>query len=47
MFYFVILAPFALAVRWLADPLNLKRPAGWHPVTASTDTALERARRQS
>lgn len=46
VFYFVFLAPFALAVRSLADPLGLKRPAGWHPVKPATDPVLERARRQ-
>src|SRR5262249_37750725 len=30
IFYFVILAPFALVMR-LADPLGLKKPGGWHP----------------
>jgi hypothetical protein len=45
VFYFVVLAPFALAVRWKADPLGLKRPGGWLPVTPSGDPR-ERARRQ-
>jgi hypothetical protein len=46
LFYFVILAPFALVLRALADPLGLKRP-GWQPVDhATTGTALERAKRQ-
>jgi hypothetical protein len=45
VFYFVILAPFALVVRWKADPLGLKRGGGWLPVTPSGD-ARERARRQ-
>jgi hypothetical protein len=45
-FYFVILAPFALVVRGLADPLALKRPAGWQTVKAAPGTPLERARRQ-
>ncbi len=46
LFYFVILAPFALGVRLLADPLGLKRPAGWLPVAPSKDTPLARAGRQ-
>jgi len=46
VFYFVILAPFAMGVRLLADPLGLKRPGGWHPVSPSADTAAQRARRQ-
>ena len=45
LFYFVILAPFALALRWGADPLGLKAAGGWQPVTRAGD-ALERARRQ-
>ena len=46
IFYFVILAPFALGVRLLADPLGLKQPGGWVPVTPKTETARERAGRQ-
>ena len=46
IFYFVILAPFAMGVRLLADPLGLKQPGGWHPVSPPVDTATERARRQ-
>ncbi len=46
LFYFVILAPFALGVRLLADPLGLKQPGGWHPVTPRDETALQRAGRQ-
>jgi len=46
VFYFVILAPFALGVRLLADPLALKRRAGWHPVTPPAITPLQRAGRQ-
>jgi hypothetical protein len=45
LFYFVFLAPFALAVRWKADPLGLKRPGGWLPVVRGANP-LERARRQ-
>jgi hypothetical protein len=45
VFYFVLLAPFAAMVRWNADPLGLKRPGGWHPVTPGAPPA-ERARRQ-
>jgi hypothetical protein len=45
LFYFVILAPFALVVRFKADPLGLKRGGGWHSL-AHTGTSLERARRQ-
>jgi len=46
VFYFVFLAPFALGVRFLADPLGLKQRAGWHPVTPPPTTPLERAGRQ-
>ena len=45
VFYFVILAPFALVIRFKADPLGLKRGGGWLPVTRTGDP-LERARRQ-
>ena len=45
VFYFVVLAPFAVIVRWKADPLGLKRGVGWSPVVRAGD-ALERARRQ-
>jgi hypothetical protein len=46
LFYFVILAPFALGVRLLADPLGLKHPGGWVPVVPKAETARERAGRQ-
>ena len=45
VFYFVILAPFALVMRWQADPLGLKRGGGWLPVKSDLDPR-ERARRQ-
>jgi hypothetical protein len=45
LFYFVLLAPFAVVVRWKADPLGLKRGGGWLPVVRTADP-LERARRQ-
>ncbi len=48
VFYFVILAPFALIVRLAADPLAVKSSTirGWHPRSAGTGGALDRARRQ-
>ncbi len=49
LFYFVILAPFALAVRWGSDPLTLKAgaPRGWHPTRGEeTNSLLDRATRQ-
>jgi hypothetical protein len=45
LFYFVILAPFAVVVRFKADPLGLKRGGGWLPVVRAADP-LTRARRQ-
>jgi hypothetical protein len=45
LFYFVLLAPFAVAVRLKADPLGLRRGGGWLPVVRAGDP-LERARRQ-
>ena len=48
IFYFVMFAPFALAVRWGSDPLGIKTGAqlGWQPKTDSQGTPIERARRQ-
>jgi len=45
--YFVLLGPFALIYRLVADPLHLRRrPRGnWSTWTASNDT-LQAARRQ-
>ena len=47
IFYFVIVAPFALAVRLFADPLALKSTTarGWRARTPGAP-ALEQARRQ-
>ena len=49
LFYFVVIAPFALVVCWATDPLALKprTPRGWRPRMPASGTALERARRQS
>ncbi len=48
IFYFVILTPFALAVRWGSDPLALKAgaPRGWHPRSEETHALPDRAIRQ-
>ncbi len=48
IFYFVMIAPFALIVRWATDPLAVKgRTAkGWRLRPAPVGTPLERARRQ-
>jgi hypothetical protein len=46
--YFAFVMPFALIVRWTADPLALKpgTPHGWWPRPADRGDLLERARRQ-
>jgi len=47
LLYFLLLGPFALLYRLVADPLHLRRrPAGnWSAWTGQNDT-LARARRQ-
>jgi hypothetical protein len=47
LLYFVVVTPFALALKWLSDPLQLRPREGsrWHPVTRQTSN-LEDARRQ-
>jgi len=49
VFYFVVLAPFALVVRWRTDPLGIKpgSPRGWHPRGKIDADEWERARRLS
>jgi len=48
VFYFVILAPFALAVRWGSDPLAVKpgRAQEWQPRIDEEGAPMDRARRQ-
>jgi hypothetical protein len=48
VFYFVILAPFGLGVRMLADPLRLRpqRLSHWLPKARHTPELWEGARRQ-
>lgn len=48
LFYFLILGPFALAVRWGSDPLAIKarRSPGWHPRGHLEEAPMERATRQ-
>jgi hypothetical protein len=48
LFYFVILAPFAVVLRWRGDPLAIKPGAtrGWRPKGNETGSAIERATRQ-
>lgn len=48
LFYFAIVTPFGLAVRFLSDPLYLKEQENstfWHSKDAP-DASLEQARRQ-
>jgi len=47
VFYYFILAPFALVVRWVSDPLAIKSGTerGWRP-RVSERTQIELARRQ-
>jgi len=48
VFYFVVLAPFALLVRLTSDPLAIKRRTarGWHAHVEGPGSALERMQRQ-
>jgi len=48
LFYFVVVCPFALVVRWKSDPLaiNPGTGRGWLPRRSEEGTPLERARRQ-
>lgn len=48
VFYFVVLAPFALVLRRASDPLAIKpgTPKGWLLRRIADDASLERARRQ-
>lgn len=48
VFYFIILAPFALMVRWLTDPLALKpnTSKGWQAKKEGELLSRERAGRQ-
>ena len=48
IFYFVILAPFAVLLRLAADPLAIKRqaPHGWRPRRAPDGPEPARAVRQ-
>jgi len=46
--YFIIVTPFALAVRWTADPLALKAKTrrGWQPRGVTSEDPMAWARRQ-
>jgi hypothetical protein len=48
LFYFVILAPFALVVRFWSDPLTMKSGSsrGWQPLSDAEGPVIERARKQ-
>jgi lipopolysaccharide/colanic/teichoic acid biosynthesis glycosyltransferase len=48
LFYFVVLSPFALAVRWGSDPLAIKpgTPRGWQLKGEREGSAVERATKQ-
>ncbi len=48
VFYFTVLAPFALVVRWATDPLAIKpgTPQGWRNRRDERGTLRERATRQ-
>jgi hypothetical protein len=48
VFYFVVLAPFALIVRLTSDPLAIRPRTrrGWHARVEPPGTVLERAQRQ-
>jgi hypothetical protein len=47
-FYFLILGPVALGLRWRSDPLALKAGTarGWRDIEGKDGAPLERARRQ-
>jgi hypothetical protein len=49
VFYFTVLAPFALLVRVATDPLTLRRrtPRGWREPRTPAADALDDARRQA
>ena len=48
IFYFIILAPFALIVRLVSDPLAIKSDTGrgWQVKTEGEGSSRERVRRQ-
>ncbi len=48
IFYFILLSPFGLGVRFLSDPLGIKRKllASYWITRAAGESTLEKARRQ-
>lgn len=49
VFYYAILGPFALVLRWRSDPLGIKPGGerGWRARPDPRGTPLDQARRQS
>jgi len=50
LFYFILLCPFAIALKLFTDPLEIKKKEhiGWHTKEDNTElSALEKATRQS
>jgi hypothetical protein len=49
VFYYVVLAPFALVLRWRTDPLGLRgqSPPAWRAREEPAGPPLVRARRQA
>jgi hypothetical protein len=48
LFYFLILGPVAMALRWRSDPLAIKAttPRGWNNMEKREGAPMEHARRQ-
>jgi hypothetical protein len=48
VFYFLVLGPVSLALRWRSDPLAIKAttPRGWNNMERRQGTPLEQSRRQ-
>jgi hypothetical protein len=49
VFYYLVLGPFALVLRWRSDPLALgpERPTGWRARPESLEEPMAQARRLS
>ncbi len=49
LFYYVVLGPFALVLRWRSDPLALERgvSGGWRARSESLEAPMAQAHRQS
>jgi hypothetical protein len=48
VFYFVILGPVAIGLRWRSDPLAIKAatPRGWRHIEQQGGVPMDRSRRQ-